>query len=117
MESIIPETNKSPKKIPIFPGKCHQNGGCSMAMLVYKGVYPCVFFPVDHLFSPLGPSSSGASHCSFGSNQGGQCLSFDFLGGYITGQISSRPHTGPSPQMVVNSKGKSPKISGKPIGW
>ena len=25
-------------KIPIFPGKYHQNGGCSMAMLVYRRV-------------------------------------------------------------------------------
>ena len=25
-------------KITIFPGKYHQNGGCSMAMLVYRSV-------------------------------------------------------------------------------
>ena len=29
-----PETNELPMKIPIFPGKYHQNGGFSMAMLV-----------------------------------------------------------------------------------
>ena len=28
----LPETNSSPMKIPIFPGKYHQNGGFSMAM-------------------------------------------------------------------------------------
>ena len=27
-------------KIPIFPGKYHQNGGFSMAMLVYRSVGP-----------------------------------------------------------------------------
>ena len=27
-------------KIPIFPGKYHQNGGFSMAMLVYRRVLP-----------------------------------------------------------------------------
>ena len=30
----LPETNSSPMKIPMFPGKYHQNGGFSMAMLV-----------------------------------------------------------------------------------
>ena len=30
----LPETNSSPMTIPIFPGKYHQNGGFSMAMLV-----------------------------------------------------------------------------------
>ena len=34
----LPETNSSPMKIPIFPGKYHQNGGFSMAMLVYRRV-------------------------------------------------------------------------------
>ena len=29
---------KLPMKIPIFPGKYHQNGGFSMAMLVYRRV-------------------------------------------------------------------------------
>ena len=37
----LPETNSSPMKIPIFPGKYHQNGGFSsqlcMAMLVNFG--------------------------------------------------------------------------------
>ena len=28
----LPETNSSPMKIPIFPGKYHQNGGFSMAI-------------------------------------------------------------------------------------
>ena len=34
-------------KITIFPGKYHQNGGFSMAMLVYRGVplYGAVNFP------------------------------------------------------------------------
>ena len=27
-------------KIHIFPGKYHQNGGFSMAMLVYRSVFP-----------------------------------------------------------------------------
>ncbi len=35
-------------KIPIFPGKYHQNGGFSMAMLVYRGVPAC------HLLNPIG---------------------------------------------------------------
>ena len=30
----LPETNSSPMKIPLFPGKYHQNGGFSVAMLV-----------------------------------------------------------------------------------
>ena len=30
----LPETNCLPMKMSIFPGKYHQNGGCSMAMLV-----------------------------------------------------------------------------------
>ena len=34
----LPETNSSPMKITIFPGKYHQNGGFSMAMLVYRRV-------------------------------------------------------------------------------
>ena len=33
----LPETNIS-NEIPIFPGKYHQNGGFSMAMLVYRSV-------------------------------------------------------------------------------
>ena len=37
----LPETNGSPMKITIFPSKNHQNGGFSMAMLVYRSV---VFF-------------------------------------------------------------------------
>ena len=32
--TTLPETNGSPINIPIFPGKYHQNGGFSMAMLV-----------------------------------------------------------------------------------
>ena len=36
--TTLPETNSSPMKIPIFPGKYHQNGGFSMAMLVYRSV-------------------------------------------------------------------------------
>ena len=31
-------------KIPIFPGKYHQNGGFSMAMLVYRRVGVLVVF-------------------------------------------------------------------------
>ena len=31
-ETTLPETNSSPMKIPIFPGKYHQNGGFSMAI-------------------------------------------------------------------------------------
>ena len=34
----LPETNSSPMKIPTFPCKYHQNGGFSMAMLVYRRV-------------------------------------------------------------------------------
>ena len=34
----LPETNSSPLKIRIFPGKYHQNGGFSLAMLVYRSV-------------------------------------------------------------------------------
>ena len=30
----LPETNSSPMKAPLFPGKYHQKGGFSMAMLV-----------------------------------------------------------------------------------
>ena len=33
----LPETNIAHEN-PIFPGKYHQNGGFSMAMLVYRGV-------------------------------------------------------------------------------
>ena len=36
--ATLPETNSSPMKIPIFPGKYHQNGGFSWAMLVYRRV-------------------------------------------------------------------------------
>ena len=36
--TTLPETNELPMKIPIFPGKYHQNGGFSMAMLDYRGV-------------------------------------------------------------------------------
>ena len=34
----LPETNIAHEN-PIFPGKYHQNGGFSMAMLVYRRVY------------------------------------------------------------------------------
>ena len=34
----LPETNKSPMKIPIFPGKYHEHGEFSMTMLVLGGV-------------------------------------------------------------------------------
>ena len=34
--------------IPIFPGKYHQNGGFSMAMLVYRSV-GCLFLLVKSL--------------------------------------------------------------------
>ena len=40
-KKTLPETNSSPMKIPIFPGKYHQNGGFSMAMLDYRGVLLC----------------------------------------------------------------------------
>ena len=33
----LPETNIAHEN-PIFPGKYHQNGGCFMAMLVYRSV-------------------------------------------------------------------------------
>ena len=33
----LPETNIAHEN-PIFPGKYHQNGRCSMAMLVYRSV-------------------------------------------------------------------------------
>ena len=53
----LPETNGSPMKIPIFPGKYHQNGGFSMAMLVYRGVYPFICCPLKltppHLLARL----------------------------------------------------------------
>ena len=35
----LPETNSSRMKISIFPGKYHQNGGFSMAMLVSWRVF------------------------------------------------------------------------------
>ena len=34
----LPETNIAHEN-PIFPGKYHQHGGFSMAMLVYRSVY------------------------------------------------------------------------------
>ena len=38
LASTLPETNSLSMKIPIVPGKYHQNGGFSMAMLVYRSV-------------------------------------------------------------------------------
>ena len=38
----LPETNIAHEN-PIFPGKYHQNGGFSMAMLVYRGVEMAVY--------------------------------------------------------------------------
>ena len=32
--ATLPETNSSPMKIPIFPGKYHQNGGFSSQLSV-----------------------------------------------------------------------------------
>ena len=54
------ETNCLPMKIPIFPGKYHQHGGFSMAMLVYRSVYQncLVFFSTKSFFcSYWGPRS------------------------------------------------------------
>ena len=34
--TTLPETNIAHGKSTIFPGKYHQNGGFSMAMLVYR---------------------------------------------------------------------------------
>ena len=41
--STLPETNIAHEN-PIFPGKYHQNGGFSMAMLVYRSVIFVCFF-------------------------------------------------------------------------
>ncbi len=44
-------------KIPIFPGKYHQNGGFSMAMLVYWRVTVFVFStPISGGMGPYGPN-------------------------------------------------------------
>ena len=40
----LPETNELPMKITMFPGKYHQHGGFSMAMLV-SGRVPKTPFP------------------------------------------------------------------------
>ena len=37
LSTTLPETNIAHEN-PIFPNKYHQNGGFSMAMLVYRGV-------------------------------------------------------------------------------
>ncbi len=48
------ETNSSPMKIPIFPGKYHKNGGFSMAILVYRSVFDKhVFLPLDLWWSQV----------------------------------------------------------------
>ena len=39
LHNTLPETNIAHEN-PIFPGKYHQNGGFSMAMLVYRRVRP-----------------------------------------------------------------------------
>ena len=44
----LPETNIA-RENPIFPGKYHQNGGFSMAMLVYRSV---IFLGQDGLTIP-----------------------------------------------------------------
>ena len=48
--STLPETNIAHEN-PIFPGKYHQNGGFSMAMLVYRSVIFVCFFPLFVLFA------------------------------------------------------------------
>ena len=54
MEKVtLPETNSSPMKIPIFPGKYHQNGGFSMAMLVYRRVNLRQFSAIDEFWGTL----------------------------------------------------------------
>ncbi len=37
LTTTLPETNIAHEN-PIFPGKYQQNGGCSMALLVYRSV-------------------------------------------------------------------------------
>ena len=44
-EYTLPETNIAHEN-PIFPGKYHQNGGFSMAMLVYRSVDIFSKFPM-----------------------------------------------------------------------
>ena len=51
----LPETNSSPMKIPMFPGKFHQNGGFSMAMFVLGRVH--FHFFTEFQFLKHGPIS------------------------------------------------------------
>ncbi len=47
--TTLPETNIAHEN-PIFPGKYHQNGGFSMAMLVYRRVHFAIFqFPITSI--------------------------------------------------------------------
>ena len=56
-------------KIPIFPGKYHQNGGFSMAMLVYRrdqeGTFKIVIFKRPITFSKAHHFFSYCIHVSF----------------------------------------------------
>ena len=56
----LPETNSSPMKIPIFPGKYRENGGFSMAMLVYRRVDLAKWFIIFH--QPRFPWNFPGSH-------------------------------------------------------
>ena len=68
-----------PMKITIFPGKYHQNGGFSMAMLVYRRVFLCMF----HLFSSF-PRHQSYSIVIFSADDVGcpssppKCIAFRF---------------------------------------
>ena len=57
MESTLPETNIAHEN-PIFPGKYHQNGGFSMAMLVYRRVGPFFFSWLRWCSNQMAPAKS-----------------------------------------------------------
>ena len=59
----LPETNIAHEN-PIFPGKYHQNGGFSMAMLVYRRVKQIFEFMMG--FPGFFPEIFGAEKCNLG---------------------------------------------------
>ncbi len=52
LTNTLPETNIAHENL-IFPGKYHQNGGFSMAMLVYRSVCAHPNSPVSFMFPSL----------------------------------------------------------------